>query len=192
MKQGKSEKYSKAAGMSQAMDKAPSRIEAMNARQPENALTPKQEKFCENIANGMNQADAYRNSYNTENSTDQSVYEAASRLMTGSKITARIEALRADILSEVVQDITYGYQESMIELDEAIAFAAECKNAGARVAAINLKQKISGLHVEDRKNDLSPVSAMSPERVKAALAALTLLRKAQPAVEAPQAIKVPA
>ena len=112
-------------------------------------------------------------------------------MMADFKVSARVEALRADILTNVSQDITYGYQESMIELDEAIAFAAECKNAGARVAAINLKQKISGLHVEDRKNDLSPVSAMSPERVKAALAALTMLRKAQPA-EAPQAIKVPA
>ncbi len=60
-------------------------------------LTENQEKFVCNIIAGMNQADAYRNSYKCERMSDKTIYEAASRLMKNSKIIARLEELRADL-----------------------------------------------------------------------------------------------
>lgn len=56
-------------------------------------LTDKQEKFCLNIANGMTQADAYRNSYNN-NMTDKQIWEEASKLMSNPKVNQRVKELR--------------------------------------------------------------------------------------------------
>lgn len=60
-------------------------------------LTPKQEKFVQNIIQGMSQAEAYRNSYDTKRMSDKSIYEKASRLMADGKITARVKELRDQI-----------------------------------------------------------------------------------------------
>ena len=57
-------------------------------------LTDKQEKFCLNIVSGMNQADAYRNSYDAQNMADDTIYAEASKLMSNHKVTTRIEKLR--------------------------------------------------------------------------------------------------
>lgn len=57
-------------------------------------LTPKQEQFALNIFNGMNQADAYRASYNAKNMSDNAIYREASLLMSTPKIAQRIQELR--------------------------------------------------------------------------------------------------
>lgn len=60
-------------------------------------LTPKQEQFVQNIIQGMSQAEAYRNSYNTKRMSDKTVWENASRLMADSKVKARVQELRDQI-----------------------------------------------------------------------------------------------
>jgi hypothetical protein len=85
------------------------------------------------------------------------------------------------MMAKVAEDVAYEYQEAMAELDDAVKFAKECGSPAAVVAALNLKQKISGLHVEDRKNDRNPVAGMSHERASAALEALQLIKRAQTA-----------
>ena len=60
-------------------------------------LTAKQEQFVQNIIKGMSQADAYRSAYNTKRMSDKTIHENASRLANDSKITARINELRAQI-----------------------------------------------------------------------------------------------
>ena len=65
-------------------------------------LTPKQEKFCQCIIKGMSQTDAYREVYNTKNSTDKSVWECASRLMNDVKVASRLEELKKGIEKELV------------------------------------------------------------------------------------------
>ena len=54
-------------------------------------LTPKQQEFVNCILKGMNQSDAYRSSYDCENSTDGTVWANASRLFANSKVAARID-----------------------------------------------------------------------------------------------------
>lgn len=57
-------------------------------------LTAKQEEFAKKIAEGMTQADAYRCAYSTSRMTDKTVWENASRLMSDSKVLARVQELR--------------------------------------------------------------------------------------------------
>ena len=58
-------------------------------------LTPKQEAFCQAIADGMTQADAYRTAYSAAKMTDKSVWERASHLMKNVKVTARVSELKS-------------------------------------------------------------------------------------------------
>lgn len=60
-------------------------------------LTAKQEKFAQNIIQGMSQADAYRSAYDTRKMSDKTVHENASRLANNSKVTARVNELRGQI-----------------------------------------------------------------------------------------------
>lgn len=60
-------------------------------------LTAKQEKFAQNIIQGMSQADAYRSAYDTKRMSDKTIHENASRLANDSKVSARINELRGQI-----------------------------------------------------------------------------------------------
>jgi hypothetical protein len=61
---------------------------------PHVKLTAKQEAFCQGIADGLGQADAYRAAYDADRMKDSTIYPLASKLMKNSKITARIAELR--------------------------------------------------------------------------------------------------
>lgn len=65
-------------------------------------LTAKQEKFVQNIIDGMTQADAYRGSYDTSRMTDKTVHEKASRLMADDKVRARLEELRGQMMKPTI------------------------------------------------------------------------------------------
>jgi phage terminase small subunit len=61
------------------------------------ALTPKQEKFCQCIADGMTQADAYRQSYSASKMSGNSIYSKASELMADGKISSRVAEIKAQL-----------------------------------------------------------------------------------------------
>ena len=65
-------------------------------------LTAKQEKFVQNIIEGMNQADAYRSAYDTSKMTDKTVHEKASLLAGQDKVRARIKELREQLANEAI------------------------------------------------------------------------------------------
>jgi len=58
-------------------------------------LTAKQEKFCQAIADGMTQADAYRAAYSADKTSDKVVYVKASEMMADGKISVRVAELKA-------------------------------------------------------------------------------------------------
>ena len=60
-------------------------------------LTAKQEAFCQGIADGLGQADAYRAAYDAEDMKENSVYVNASKLMKNAKIMQRIAELRSQV-----------------------------------------------------------------------------------------------
>ncbi len=80
-------------------------------------LTPKQEVFCQQIAVGKAQSDAYRAAFNTKRMKAKTVHEAASRLMGSSKVRARVKELCIPILVKVRKS-----REEYLDLLEAITF----------------------------------------------------------------------
>ena len=60
-------------------------------------LTDKQERFCQNIIEGMSQADAYRQAYPNNNMADKTIQENACRLAKNPKVKARIKELRDNL-----------------------------------------------------------------------------------------------
>jgi peptidyl-tRNA hydrolase len=60
-------------------------------------LTAKQEAFCQGIADGLGQADAYRMAYDAEGMKDNTVYSKASIMMSEGKVKARVVELKAQV-----------------------------------------------------------------------------------------------
>ncbi len=60
-------------------------------------LTAKQEAFCQGIADGLGQADAYRAAYGCSDWKDNVIYSKASVLMKNGKVMERIRELRSSV-----------------------------------------------------------------------------------------------
>jgi isopenicillin N synthase-like dioxygenase len=70
------------------------------------ALTPKQERFAQEISQGKSQADAYRAAFNVRPATKpESVHQNASRLMADVNISSRIAELKAAVAERVTWTI---------------------------------------------------------------------------------------
>lgn len=68
-------------------------------------LTPKREKFSQEVANGKTASDALRIAFKVSKThTDKSVWERSSRLMNDVKVKSRIEELRVKVMER--QEIT--------------------------------------------------------------------------------------
>lgn len=65
-------------------------------------LTPKQEKFIQNIVSGMSQRQAYKDAYDADNMEDKTIDEAASRLYNDSKVNARYQELMEELKDEAI------------------------------------------------------------------------------------------
>lgn len=63
-------------------------------------LTAQQEKFCQCIADGMTQADAYRASYKAGKMTDEAIYVKASELASNGKVAVRLKELKDALASK--------------------------------------------------------------------------------------------
>jgi phage terminase small subunit len=61
------------------------------------ALTSKQENFCQCVADGKTQADAYRASYSSSKMTSKQIIEEASKLMSNPNISQRVAFLREEL-----------------------------------------------------------------------------------------------
>ena len=59
-------------------------------------LTAKQENFIELLAEGTSQSSAYRGAYDTQNMSDKTVWEEASRLRRHPKVSTRILELEKE------------------------------------------------------------------------------------------------
>jgi len=66
------------------------------------ALTPKQEKFAQCVADGMSQADAYRNSFSCEKSKPETIQNNASILMKNSEVSARVSSIRSSLAEKAL------------------------------------------------------------------------------------------
>lgn len=108
------------------------------------ALTPKQEKFAQCVASGMNQSDAYRAAYNVkEDTTPASVNQQAYELMQDLDISYRIEHLRKPIAERVGRTLEQ-HIERMAELSR---LALEADEHSAAIKAEENVGKVLGYYV---------------------------------------------
>jgi phage terminase small subunit len=135
-------------------------------------LTPKQEKFAQGVASGLNQADAYRAAFNPKRSKPETIHQEASRIAADRNVSARIKALTEKIVDEVRAAVRYELEDAMRECDEALAVAKEGKNAAAMARCVELKAKLNGLMVEDRKNQRRPLEELTDDQLDARIGRL--------------------
>ena len=95
----------------------------------ENKLTPKQEKFIQNIVSGMSQREAYKEAYQN-NTTDKQADEEGCKLFNSPKINQRYQELINELKDEVImtaiekrkllRDIAYNKENSVTDIIKAI------------------------------------------------------------------------
>lgn len=122
-------------------------------------LTPKQEKFVRNLIQGMSQREAYKNSYDAENMSDESIDVEACRLFKEPKISLRYEELQAKLATasimsaqerlEYLTGIVYDTEQERIRIIvEGEEVERECPAAIAtKLKAIDIMNKMQGLYV---------------------------------------------
>lgn len=103
-------------------------------------LTPKQERFCQCIADGMSQADAYRNAFDVKPTTKpETVQESASRLMKDPKVSARVAFLREALAEKAI----WTREDSARVLSEIALGHDEQGKTSDRVAAV---KELNAMH----------------------------------------------
>lgn len=135
-----------------------------------NSLTPKQLHFVRCIAQGMTQADSYREAYNSKNMSNQNIYEEASRLMANPKISTRVATLIASKEAAITRS-TVGLRKKVLDKLEDFMDSAD-KEDGNKIRAAELLGKSIGLFkevIEDNRD-----KQRTPEELTAILEAKLL------------------
>lgn len=105
------------------------------------ALTPKQENFCLVYMETGNASEAYRQSYNAENTKPAVINVKASELLKHGKISVRI----ADLKQAIAKKTAITVDSLSNDLEEDRQLAHKEGQAGAAVSATMGKAKLHGL-----------------------------------------------
>jgi hypothetical protein len=111
-------------------------------------LTAKQEAFCQAIADGMGQADAYRIAYDAEGMKDNTIYVRASELMNEGKIKVRV----ADLKKALSDKQLWSREMSVKGLVAAYRVASDGKNASGMTGAIKELNAMHGYNEPSKLN----------------------------------------
>ena len=104
-------------------------------------LTPKQEKFVQGVLSGMTASESYRNSYNTKNMKDSSVWREASVLMSSPKVSQRV---KAGFKRKEQYSVSTALSLRQFVTDQLIKEAKDINNnESARIRSLELIGKIS-------------------------------------------------
>jgi hypothetical protein len=109
-------------------------------------LTPKQEKFCQNLAKGMNYSEAYKKAYNPPNMSMDSIYTEANKTMKLPHISQRTQELK----QQQQEEIKYTTRDSFLNLELAQSESLNQGNINAYIKAEELKGKLLGLYTEKK------------------------------------------
>lgn len=113
-------------------------------------LTPKQEKFCQEIAKGVNPSQAYINAYNPVNFSKKEISVEAQKSLKNPKISLAIQEKQL----KNQQELVYTARDSFNSLLYAQQMAEEQKNVQAWLKAEELKGKLLGLYTERIKAEV--------------------------------------
>ena len=125
-------------------------------------LTAKQEAFCQAMADGMTQADAYRAGYNAKNMKPSTVQENACRLMADSKISARV----AELKSALEKKQLWTREKSVSALIKAYKVAEDGGQSTAMTAAVKELNVMHGYNAPIALDLTSLGESMQPKIVE--------------------------
>lgn len=123
-------------------------------------LTAKQEEFCQAIADGMTQADAYRTAYNSEAMKPASIHKRASELMADGEIAGRVEELRAMLTAQAL----WTREDSVRELSGIATDRTGETKPSERVSAIKELNAMHGYNAPSKVDLSSSDGSMSPPK----------------------------
>jgi phage terminase small subunit len=99
-------------------------------------LTAQQEKFCQAIADGMTQADAYRTAYKAGNMKDEVIYVKASELAKDGKVAVRVSELKS-VLADAALWTRQDSVKTLKQIAEALGSDSKPNEVVAAVKELN-------------------------------------------------------
>lgn len=130
-------------------------------------LTPKQEKFIQNIVSGMSQRQAYKDAYDAENMKDETIDSEASILFNDQKVSKRYQELMEELKNKAIMTA----QERMIwltnvvngDIKDTVYYNVNGVNTpiekvadiSTKIKALDTLNKMSGEYVTNIKGDLN-------------------------------------
>jgi phage terminase small subunit len=108
------------------------------------SLTPKQERFAQLVAEGVNLSDAYRQAYDATKTKPETVNREAKAVMDNPKISTRVNELREPI----IQKTQITLEKHLNDLMMLRNMAVKDGKIAAAIAAEVARGKAAGVHVE--------------------------------------------
>lgn len=131
-------------------------------------LTPKQEKFVQNLIKGMSQREAYKNSYNASNMKDETIDTEASLLFNDQKVANRYKELQDKISYQAIMsaeermklltDIAMGImkeKDKVVTPKGTVVDVEKESNLTTRMKALDILNKMSGEYVQKIEADVN-------------------------------------
>ncbi len=131
-------------------------------------LTYQQEKFAQGVVKGMTQSDAYRAAYKTEKMKSDTIHQAASRLMTDSKVAARLAELRTSVAQRVDMSL-HAHVSRLAQIRDAAHEAGDFGPATRAEIAIG---QVAGHYVQKLEVTNTTFAQYTPEQKEEMLAFL--------------------
>lgn len=120
-------------------------------------LTAKQEKFCQCVAAEMTLSDAYREAYNTDNMSDQAVWNESSKLAKRDDITQRIKDIRKPLVNHYENSVISETRQ-VHDILWAMVRDENVKDEN-RLRALDMINRMTGAYrdqtEQDKQDDLS-------------------------------------
>ena len=114
------------------------RLQVVAGQSVKGGLTAKQEAFAQAVSEGKTLADAYRQSYNSENMKEASIYTEASLLMDNPKIAQRVNSIQQAKEDRTLHDSA---RLRRLVLEQLHQEAMNAESDSARIRALELLGK---------------------------------------------------
>lgn len=127
-------------------------------------MTPKREKFCQEIVKGLTYSDAYRKAYNTKKMKDETINNNAYMLMQKSEIRARVEELKAKVEKKLTDELVYTAKQSfdMFKMLQDLALEQSKPEINNALKAEEFKARLAKLLIERKELSGSDGQPLTP------------------------------
>ena len=116
----------------------------------------KQEKFARLVAlDGLSISEAYKQSYDTDNMKQDSIYQLSSRLSKQVKIRSRIDALKQAVTDELVTDLAWTRERFIKEAESNLIQSRDLGQMNPANTALSLIGKVTQILEDKPQNQIN-------------------------------------